>query len=96
MRIEVRPRADSEINAAAAWYERERPGLGASFTQAVMAAFASIAEQPLAYPHIRRGARRFVMRKFPYIVIYRVEGDAIVIYACIHSHRDPAHWRSRL
>lgn len=96
MRLEVRPQAEDEIDAAAAWYEREHSGLGGSFVQAVISAFSSIAEQPSAYPRVGRGARRFVMQRFPYVIVYRQQRDTIVIYACIHSHRDPKHWRKRL
>jgi plasmid stabilization system protein ParE len=96
MRVDIRPQARDEIDDAAAWYERERPGLGVHFVQAVISACSSIADQPSAYPQIRRGARRFVMKQFPYLIVYRQERDAIVVYGCIHSHRDPKHWQRRL
>jgi len=96
MRLELRPQAEAEFRAAALWYENEVPGLGATFIHAVTAALNVIAERPTAFPPIGRNARRFIMRRFPYVIIYRHSGDAIVVYACIHSHRDPKHWRKRL
>jgi plasmid stabilization system protein ParE len=96
MRIELRPQAEEEFEAAASWYENEKLGLGSAFTDAVISAFTAIARQPSAYPPVGRGARRFIIRRFPYVIIYRVEGDAIVVYACIHSHRDPRRWHERL
>ena len=96
MRIELRPQAAEEFSGAASWYDKEQPGLGSAFSHAVISAFAAIARQPSAYPPVGRGARRFIIRRFPYVIIYRVQGDAIVVYACIHSHRDPERWRERL
>jgi len=96
MRVDVRPQAEDEIDRAAAWYERENSGLGTSFTHAVLSALSSIAEQPSACTRVGKGARRFVMQRFPYVIIYREERDAVVVYACIHSHRDPRHWQRRL
>ena len=89
MRIELRRQAEDEIDDAAAWYERNQPGLGSAFTQAVISALSAIAQQPSAYPPVGRGARRFIIRRFPYVIVYRVQDDVIVVYACIHTHRDP-------
>jgi plasmid stabilization system protein ParE len=96
MRLEIRPQAADEIDEAALWYEQQRSGLGGKFTQAVTAALETIAERPSAFPLLRRRARRFILRKFSYLIVYRQENDAIVVYACIHSHRDPERWRTRL
>ena len=35
------------------------------------------------------GSRRAVMRKFPFVVVYTVEGDAVVITAIFHTSRNP-------
>ena len=35
------------------------------------------------------GSRRAVMRKFPFVVVYTVEGDAAVITAIFHTSRNP-------
>ncbi len=95
-RVELRPEAEAEIADAAKWYDQESPGLGVSFIRAVQGALATIAEQPAAFSPIGLGARRFVVRKFPYGIIYRQEGDVIVVYSCFHGHRNPKEWRKRL
>lgn len=41
-------------------------------------------------------ARRFILKRFPYQLIYRVEGDGIRIYAVAHHKRKPRYWRKRL
>ncbi len=84
------------IDRAASWYEQEHPGLGNTFVQAVTSAFSVIANQPSAFPQVGRGARRFIVHRFPYVIIYRLKNEAVVVYACIHSHRDPERWRERL
>jgi plasmid stabilization system protein ParE len=96
MRLEILPQAADEIDEAALWYEQQRSGLGAELTQTITAALEMIAERPSAFTLLRRRARRFILRKFPYLIVYRQENDAIVVYACIHSHRDPERWRTRL
>ena len=40
--------------------------------------------------------RRLLVKRFPYQLIYRVEGDEIVIYAVAHQKRRPGYWRKRI
>jgi toxin ParE1/3/4 len=53
-------------------------------------------ENPLAYPERYRENRRAILRRFPYVVWYRMHGDAAVVLACVHGKRDPRLARSRL
>jgi hypothetical protein len=41
-------------------------------------------------------ARRVLLRRFPYAVIYEVHGPDVVILACMHFSRDPESWERRL
>jgi hypothetical protein len=50
---------------------------------------------PLAYPAVHGEARKAVLRRFPYALIYVVEGSDIVVLACYHHRRDPKGWRAR-
>lgn len=39
--------------------------------------------------------RRFVLRKFPYSIIYSIEPDCVMILAVAHQRREPGYWRER-
>ena len=36
------------------------------------------------------------MRRFPYSIIYRVEGDEVRILVAKHHSRHPEYWKGRL
>lgn len=91
----VRPLAEADLDAAFAWYERRLVGLGSEFLRAVDACFIAIAAGPLAYPVVHRGARRALLRRFPYAVLYVVDEDRIHILACTHTSLHPRRWRQR-
>jgi plasmid stabilization system protein ParE len=78
------------------WYEALRPGLGHEFREAVDATIARIAANPLAYPDRYHGARRALVRRFPYVLWYRTLPDLIVVLACVHGKRDPGGVGARL
>ena len=78
------------------WYEEQQPGLGHEFRDMADAVIARIADNPLAYPERYRGARRALLRRFPYVVWYRALEDLVIVLACVHGRRDPRAIRARL
>jgi toxin ParE1/3/4 len=51
----VRVEAQQELDEAADWYERRRPGLGVEFVGAIDTALDAIAATPEAWPHWQSG-----------------------------------------
>ena len=42
-----------------------------------------------------RGVRPAKLRRFPYVVYYRVLADRIEVLAVLHGSRDPRIWQGR-
>lgn len=57
---------------------------------------AELAREPFLCPKVRGEARRKILRKFPYSLIYLAGREAIEVIAVIHFSRDPKSWASRL
>ena len=93
--------AAEEAIEAGAWYERQRSGLGADFFEAFEAAVDLVEAQhiPLSpYPDKAgaAGAKRVILKRFPYdIVIVEYLAELVVIAVAHHSRR-PGYWRERL
>lgn len=92
--LTFRPVARHELEAAALWYENERRGLGEDFLREVERALELVREHPERFPDVHRGLRRIRVRRFPYSVIYRVEGTTVIVHAVFHARRDPTGWKS--
>ena len=95
-RLSIRPEAEAELAEAFDWYERRVAGLGADLLAAVDAAVDSILSNPLRHPVIYRSVRRVLTRRFPYQVLFLVEGEVVTVTAVFHGARDPKHWQDRL
>ncbi len=91
----VRPEAQADLLAARRWYEEQRSGLGEAFVDCVEEVLARIAQMPEFYEVALRGVRRGKMRRFPYVVYYRVLADRIEVIAVLHGSRNPAVWQDR-
>ena len=94
--VRIRPEAASDVGEAVEWYEGQRPGLGVEFVLELDAAIERAALNPEAYAIRYQGARRVLIRRFPYSVYYLVEAAAIEIFGVLHQHRVPEAWQSRL
>ena len=95
MRLVVREAAEADIAQAARWYEQRSPGLGSEFLRAVEVTLAEIVRMPARYPLVRGNARRALLRRFPYIVVFVATPDFVSVIACLHARRDPRHWQER-
>lgn len=86
--------ASQELEAAVRWYEERRPGLGAEFFDAVSSTIALIADQP-EMGVVTGKARRALVDRFPYQIVYHLTPDDIVIVAVAHLKRRPNYWKHR-
>jgi toxin ParE1/3/4 len=87
--------ADGELNEAAAYYAHARPGLGDAFVAEVQHAVDLLAASPLAGRAVEKDVRWWLVKRFPYSVLYRVRDDHIRILAIAHQKRRPFYWRGR-
>jgi len=73
-----------------------KPGLGLEFLDELDRAVRRVVDFPLSFPEIERGIRRCRLARFPYGLIYGVDGETIVVVAVAHLHRQPRYWIGRL
>ena len=90
MRLFYTAEALDERDRAFRWYEERQPGLGRSCLDRLEQLIDHIVAFPEAFRARSNGRRHAPMRTFPYIVVYTVEPDAVVIVAVFHASRDPA------
>lgn len=88
--------AGVEVNEAATYYEERMPGLGVLFLGALEEAVQTILAHPEASQLVGSEIRRYLVRRFPYSLLYVVESDRIRVLAVAHQKRRPGYWRTRL
>jgi len=93
--LRLRPEARLDILEARAWYEEKASGLGSEFARAVDGAATGILRFPKAFPTAHGPVRKAVLRRFPYSLLFIVEGHDIVVLGCFHHRRDPRTWADR-
>lgn len=93
----ILPEAEAEARVAFEWYLERNPVAAQRFEDAMDQAVELIVERPFAWPleDADVDARRFLLRRFPYSVVYRVVGETVTVVAIAHQSRRPGYWRGR-
>jgi len=70
--------------------------LGAEFRSEISQVIDRLAATPLIYQIVHRDVRRAIVRRFPYLVWYRVNAETVIVLACTNAGRDPESVKARL
>ncbi len=54
-----------------------------------------IARSPNTWPQYDHGTHRYLMKRFPYFVVYRVAETRIEVIAIAHERQRPGYWAGR-
>jgi plasmid stabilization system protein ParE len=84
-----------EIDTTYAWYEGQRPGLGEEFLKQLQVVLDRVAESPELFGTVHEDIRAATLRRFPYVVYFRLEAVRIYVVAVQHGRRHPRRWQSR-
>jgi len=95
VKIRVLSCAEREFAEVVERYNGERPGLGYEFADEVQRTFDRICRFPEAWPLFSDRARRCIVSRFPYGILYQVRPDRVLVVAIMHLKRDPRAWRGR-
>ncbi|HEY8928495.1 MAG TPA: type II toxin-antitoxin system RelE/ParE family toxin [Mucilaginibacter sp.] len=88
-RLIVKENATRMAQGAYLWYEGEQLGLGELFLDELERCYNRLEEYPLIYAKIKRNFRQVVLRKIPYVVVFEIFGNDVIVYAVFHTSRDP-------
>lgn len=95
LRVVLRPETEADLLEARDWYEQDGAELAAAFVDSFEATIARIEAMPELYAVALKNIRRGKLRRFPYLIYYRVLSDRIEVIGVLHGSRDPSAWQQR-
>lgn len=96
MKVDFFPAAEQELFEAANGYERKLPGLGEAFILEVERVTAVLMELSSLGEKLDEVHRRIPLRRFPYGLIFRCDGETLHVVAVAHRRRRPRYWTPRI
>lgn len=91
----VLPKAEDDIDQIMDWYEDESGKLSLRFAEDLDKTFQKLKRNARFCFNIENGIRRASLTKFPYFIIFTIEGNNVIVHTIIHQHRDPEEWQKR-
>ena len=96
MNIILIPPSDKELEEAIDYYNDQMPGLGEQFYNAFLSSADYISIAPDAWRKVGSNTRRINIKRFPYLILYVLDGNDILITCIAHQHRNPTYYANRI
>jgi plasmid stabilization system protein ParE len=94
--IDVDPAALDEAREAYRWYAAKSQRAADAFMAELDAAVDAIQADPDRFGAFMHNCRRRLLKRYPYLVVYRELADKIQVIAVAHARRRPGYWRDRV
>jgi toxin ParE1/3/4 len=95
VRVRFTAQAEQEMISAARYYTREGAAdVGSAFIEEIERACRLLQQEPFVGKTRSESARRLVLRRFPFNLVYRVVADEVQVIAIAHHRRRPGYWRA--
>jgi toxin ParE1/3/4 len=96
MKVRLHPKAIQELREAFSRYASISKELAERFLREVEHGREQILSFPATWPPASFRTRKYILKKFPYQLVYREKQDQIDIVAVAHHKRRTGYWRKRL
>lgn len=93
--VEIHPDALQEAVAAVEWYAARSQQAADAFIAQLDRAVKIISESPERWPTYLHETRRYLLRRFPFAVVYRHRSSIVQVVAIALGKRRPGYWRKR-
>jgi len=88
-KLSVREEAREKIFESFFWYEKKKEGLGTRFIVEMDAMLDYIKHYPHHFQIKYKNFREAILRAFPYIVVYRIIENEIIVYTVFPTKDNP-------
>lgn len=93
--VTIHPEAEAEYQTALAWYFVRSAQAAERFEIAFGKAIAMTKSNPTMFPLCDDRHRLVLLNRYPYSLVYRVDGESVIVVAVAHSKRRSRYWSGR-
>jgi len=93
--IELSDEAEADFDKSYDYYASKSKNIANNFYKQIDINLEKISENPFLYPLSQKDVRRYVMKKFPFVIYYQIKELTISVIAIFHTSRNPEIWKDR-
>jgi len=94
-RLRYHPLFDCDVREAARWYDQRSDGLGDAFVEVVRQCTADVIADPERFAKSPAGCRYIRLPRFPYVLLFDLVNDELLMRGVLHTARSMEKWRER-
>lgn len=92
----IEPEAQIEIEDAIEYYESQQNGLGLDFLNYLDGYFQTLTNNKATFAIKRKPKfRELPLKKYPYIIVYEVYNNIVVVYSVFNTYQNPLKKESK-
>ena len=91
--LEIKGEANLEIVEAFLYYEELQEGLGEKFLAGLEIYLEQITYNPQHFPQKRKPYREAFIKRFPFLIIYEISENKIIVYSVFNTWQNPTRKR---
>jgi len=95
-KIELSHEAEIDFLNSYNFYYDDSPKVADAFFKRINLAFEYIKQNPEIFPVVYKSVRKYVVKKFPFVIYYRIIDNLIQVIAIFHTSRNPEIWNERI
>jgi hypothetical protein len=85
-----------DVEEAAQWYDSKQEKLGEEFSETALNYFEYLTRNAHSHPRVRGEYRELTMKRFPYVIIYRIiKEKEVLVLGIIHTKKHPSSRKKR-
>ena len=94
--IEISDEAEIDFDKSYEYYFEDSPKVADAFFRRINVSFEDIKQNPFTFPVAYKNVRKYVMKKFPFVIYYQIVNSIIKVIAIFHTSRNPEIWNERI
>ncbi len=95
-KIDFSSEAEADFDNSYKYYAIESQKVADNFYKQINRSLITISANPQGFQRVFKNIRKYVIKKFPFIIYYRTENTTIQIIAIFHTSRNPEIWQKRI
>lgn len=94
--IELSDEAEVDFDKSYEFYSEDSPKVADIFFKQINLGFENIKQNPKSFPIAHKDVRKYIVKKFPFVIYFRIIHTVIQVIAIFHTSRNPEIWNERI
>lgn len=95
----IRPEAQQDIEHIALWYHKQakeaNDDLDKRFLDTMGNTLDKLSRLGDSFAVVYKNTRKVLLPKFPYAIYYVIDNNALIVFAILHTSRNPITWQQK-